>query len=966
MQKINQYVQELSRASNNGNLVFFVGAGVSTISEYPQWWELVNRFHSSLYGNPKEGNYSSDEFLRIPQIYYDVEGEKAYDTILEDIFKVEKPTNPVHDKILALNPVHIITTNYDELIDKACSQRGRYFSVISAEEDVAKATSPRYLLKVHGDFRRGYKGKNVVLKESDYMNYEQNYPLISNLMKTIMATHTIVFIGYGLGDYNINSLLNWVRQLQKDGYNKPFFVRVDPEPIEEKISKYYESKGLRIIDAASITNSSKNEYIKRYDNVLNLLIDTKNNTPRLNDDDVLEYIHQKICPLFVLRHVRKLDLKHVFDNDYHFEVNGIVVRVKNKGFGYMERFFELKKMDEANISECSQKKFDEISTFMDQNGIIGMIDKVEKLNLSFNIESPAYHFDFNEMERIVQSQPKVIEEQYYKAFFLAYLGRWENAYNLYTDLLLKSIKESKWWIHYLSQINRFRLYQAITYTSNFRDFSEGFLERVEREMKNFNIDNVYGGMPYEFQEKYKILEFLSDNKFLYDDTVKLFELTNKIRSEISKGSYSFGNLTADMDVQLRLYENLRFLYDNGLWSVSFKEFKQYIRNSLILQFEKAEYDQTRDIDEFGQAIGSGLSGFYIDYYDFVNVVKFFKIDDVKHIERSCKIERFKIHDTYKIEQYLTRISDGIVKYGAKEDFAFFKQIIDEAEVAFYFAKYVKLSEVTLIKIIRTLLFHFPERDVGRRYLWIDRLTNKNGLPKGAMVVIEEFLFSQANRHAESNFSELSSNNFFSKNFCNLIIHFDREFVSNKLSEYVLELNENMGNQINYMYGLASILSNEAKEHLFNLKNIGNVRDLMDSLRAGVIKIENISEYMDIIINYMHTWKEERISDRKNGIIKGYANNYALQFGIQYFLGGLRDLEMKEYMGVDDEFDMFVNPETFDFEKFRPSWLKTYGERLLIKIAENNQMRNHIIEILKERITNTKDKRYLEIFLKYFI
>lgn len=983
MQKIDQYIQALTRASENGNLVFFVGAGVSRISEYPQWWELVNKFHIGLYGDTKDGGYSSDEYLKIPQIFHDVEGKEAYDAILEETFKVEKPTNPIHDKILAMNPVHIITTNYDELIDKACSQRGRYFSVISADKDVANATSPRYLLKVHGDFRRGYKGEYVVLKESDYMNYEQNYPLISNLMKTIMATHTIVFIGYGLGDYNINSLLNWVRQLQKDGYNKPFFIRVDHEPIEEKTAMYYESKGLRIIDAASIVETSKNDFIQRYEKVLDKLIDTKNKTFLVNDNDVVDYIYKKLSPLFVLQSVRKLDLKHVFEFDYHFEVNGTVFRNKNKGMGYMERFFELKEEEKNNLSECSRGKFDTISAFLDHNGIYCMSNNVhtKTINTSFNIESPAYHSDYNEMKRIIQLPSSDLEGEYKKAFFLACLGRWEEAYIIYSDLLLKSIKESKWWIHYLSQINRFRLYQSIkqanqhlsntgllVYGHHIKPFSDEFLKRIDREMKNFNIDNVFGGMPYEFQEKYIILEFLSDNKFLYDDTVKLFELTNKVRSDISKGSFSIGSKTPTLEIQLRLNDNIRFMYENGLWSTFFIEFKQYIRNSLMLQFEKGEYEQTRDIDDFGHFMGLGITEFYIDYYDFVNVAKSFSIDDIKHIERSCKIERFKLQDIEAIEKYLMRITDGIIKYSLKDevDVVFYNQVISEVKVAFYFARYLKLSEEVLIKIINALLFYIPEKDadIGTRYLWIDRLTRESGLPNAAIVIIEDFLIRQANKHYDSNFQEKSKNNLFSLNFCNLILHFDKKFVSSELSDYAMGLNESMANQINFMYRLSSILSNEAKDYLFNLKKVHGIHELMESIQTGAV--DNISEHQDIITDFMDKRSSKILADKSNGVITGYAENYFVQFGIWYFLGELTDPKMNDYLGFDEEYDMFVNPEAFDYKKFRPIWLKKYHDELLKKIAENEYMRPHIIEILKERIKNTNDKNYIDIFIDYFI
>ncbi|MGG0062710.1 hypothetical protein ABEX95_16830 [Bacillus subtilis] len=48
-------IKEITESSRNGKLVFFVGAGVSTLSDYPQWWRLVDKYHEELYGSPKKG-----------------------------------------------------------------------------------------------------------------------------------------------------------------------------------------------------------------------------------------------------------------------------------------------------------------------------------------------------------------------------------------------------------------------------------------------------------------------------------------------------------------------------------------------------------------------------------------------------------------------------------------------------------------------------------------------------------------------------------------------------------------------------------------------------------------------------------------------------------------------------------------------------------------------------------------------
>lgn len=105
---------------------------------------------------------------------------------------------------------------------------------------------------------------------------------------------------------------------------------------------------------------------------------------------------------------------------------------------------------------------------------------------------------------------------------------------------------------------------------------------------------------------------------------------------------------------------------------------------------------------------------------------------------------------------------------------------------------------------------------------------------------------------------------------------------------------------------------------------------------------------------------------RKGVISFYANNYFVEFGIMYFLGELTDPKMRDYHGLDDEYDLFIDPEQFDYSKFRPTWLKHYRVNLLEKISQNEYMRPHVISDLKERINNTNDKKYLEIYMKCFM
>lgn len=978
-----EYVREVIESSRKNKLVFFVGAGVSTLSNYPQWWSLVDRYHDELYGLKKEGIYSSEEYLRIPQIFHNVKGEGAYDGILKEIFQVERFTNQIHDKILAMNPAHLITTNYDNLIDIVCAKRGKYFSIISAEEDVAKAISPRYILKVHGDFRRGYKGENIVLKEDDYLNYEHNYPLISNLMRSIIATHTIVFIGYGLGDYNINMLLNWVRKLQKDSFHKPFFIRTEPDPVQSEDAIYYESKGLRIIDAASLVDENETSYLARYTKVMDLLIESKENMLITNDDEVIDYIYEKISPLFSLQCIRKIDLKHVFEYDYHFEINGTVIRNKNKGHKYMERFFEIREWSEKEykLSENQYEKLKKISNFFEINGVICMVGDTKLLNVPIEISNLAYHGKYEEMEKFIEEPSVNIEDDYKKGFYLACLGRWEDSYKLYSNIILNSVEESNWGIHYLSHINRYRIYQSITqavknfngiglltYGSHYKPFNDEFLSLIEREMKNFTIDDLFSSMPFEFQKDYKMLEFLSTNQFLYEDTVKLFELTNKVRSGMNKGSYTLG-MSDDTTIHLRLYDNIRFLYENCLWTTSFREFHQYVRYSMSLLIEKADFERTRDVDEFGLSLGGRKTDFFIDHYDYINISRTFEIDDIKNLERRYSIDKINFNEQKKIEEYLVRITEEFIKKLTANEMhiIFYLQLIKEVKTALYFARYVKLSEEGFEKIVRALLFHLPERDfdIGKRYVWLERLTICNGMPKSIIDLIEGFLVSQAKRHRDIKFTEKSSNNLYSRNFGALVEHLEKDFVSEKLSEIALHLTKDNKTQIDYLFSLLPLLTTDSKNQLLSFKEIENIDDLLNGMEVGLI--EDITpEHEVLIINYLEKRKADNNFEQENKIQTFTINNYMGIVGIWYFLGEINNSRMREFIGVNAEYDFFVEPKNFDYKNFIPSWLKKYNDELLNEIAGNRYMNLQVIDVLKERIKSTNDKRYLEILMKHFI
>ncbi len=83
---------------------------------------------------------------------------------------------------------------------------------------------------MHGDF----KNKNIVLKKSDYDNYEKNFPLISTLIKGLFTTNTVLFIGYSYNDTNVQQIMNWIKDILKEETRKAFLVEFTEEDEKEE------------------------------------------------------------------------------------------------------------------------------------------------------------------------------------------------------------------------------------------------------------------------------------------------------------------------------------------------------------------------------------------------------------------------------------------------------------------------------------------------------------------------------------------------------------------------------------------------------------------------------------------------------------------------------------------------------------------------------------------------------------
>ena len=241
-------INDLSLALRREKLVIFVGAGVSKNSGLPTWGQMVQSFARQI-GYPMEGRLATDEYIRIPQYYYCLDespGHSDYYSLIESMIPENIRPNPLNRLIVSLRPKHIVTTNFDTLMDQVADG----YQVVKEDRDLLRGISAHYLLKLHGDIRQPQK---LVFKEDDYLHYSETHRLMETFLKYLLIGHVFLFVGYSLNDYNLKTFVSWIdyiadeMQVKKE-MHRNYFLSSSLHAGKPYLRKYYEGKGMEVID----------------------------------------------------------------------------------------------------------------------------------------------------------------------------------------------------------------------------------------------------------------------------------------------------------------------------------------------------------------------------------------------------------------------------------------------------------------------------------------------------------------------------------------------------------------------------------------------------------------------------------------------------------------------------------------------------------------------------------------------
>jgi hypothetical protein len=279
-----QHYLHLSDLMAAGEVVPFLGAGANMCDRPDETpWELGRFLPSaaelaeSLAQRSRYPARDGFDLLRVSQYVDAVLGERQLYRYLRAIFDVDYPPNALHAFLARLPALLreqgspqllVITTNYDDLVERAFAGRGEAYDVVWYEakgrnlggkfvhrppggKPVAIERPNKYtrlslserpvVLKLHGAVDRADpSGDSFVITEDHYIDYLSQGDIGAQIpiaLRERMVDSHFLFLGYSMRDWNLRVILNRIWGAQELDLKSWAIQREPDDPTARKIEE---------------------------------------------------------------------------------------------------------------------------------------------------------------------------------------------------------------------------------------------------------------------------------------------------------------------------------------------------------------------------------------------------------------------------------------------------------------------------------------------------------------------------------------------------------------------------------------------------------------------------------------------------------------------------------------------------------------------------------------------------------
>lgn len=235
----------IATAIRRESCVLFVGAGLSRGAGLPDWRALIQRMSTSPHVEPRlralrerrqgstagEVRYRADDYLDIAEWY--AAPARDHLALVGELFSEQatrdSPVTALHYLLLQLPFRYVVTTNFDSLVEQALEALRRPHRRVTADTEVAHAglKGQSTVFKIHGHAtERG--GEDIVLTRTEFARFHHDHRAKAALLQGLLLNHHFLFVGYGLGDPNLNTIREAVQAMLADHQRCAWATSIGP------------------------------------------------------------------------------------------------------------------------------------------------------------------------------------------------------------------------------------------------------------------------------------------------------------------------------------------------------------------------------------------------------------------------------------------------------------------------------------------------------------------------------------------------------------------------------------------------------------------------------------------------------------------------------------------------------------------------------------------------------------------
>lgn len=583
---LDQDIRFLAEELEKGKLVVFVGAGVSKNSGLPDWKELIKDY--AEYRGIKE--FTLKEYLTIPEEVFERYGSLKYYEIAEKRLSGKYVPNSVHRILKKMDLIYIITTNYDTLIEDEIKN----LQVVSKDEDLPYTSSNRMLIKMHGNF----ENKNIVLKKSDYDNYEKKFPLISTLIKGLFTTNTILFIGYSYNDINVQQIMNWIKEILKEKIRKAFLVEFTNENNkEEENSEQINKISLKLSNDNNdevLYENKKERFNNNYEKTLTkFLSDIYNEKENVKQEKTFE-IYKNLNYLMGIHLEKILKNSQLIYDDFTKEKIMIIRNEEIKDIVKYEEILFKSGVNRVILNSNTDKEKEFVPYLRKERDEAEKVKKIKKeleknRIIEKNFLETIYNYDYQNFKSLINEYlEKKDVNKYVIVYGYLFFREIDKAKKLIESMIeekenLNDKKEKIIWDNFILSIIEI---MKIMDTENNLNKDESF-ENIEENLKNKYFEY--------FKEKTQLYNEIFNISTFEDVNNQMSQLLEKIR----KNEMYLKLVTSYIDESKYLEkEFFRFCSLNGLFVFDAEFIEKYIEILFILYRNKKFFENFRFFDLF--------------------------------------------------------------------------------------------------------------------------------------------------------------------------------------------------------------------------------------------------------------------------------------------------------------------------------------------------------------------------------